>query len=265
MNVAALLGHHWRSHRLTLAVLAGGMGLFEWIIIRVAPEQQQAEALRNFIAFMPPVMTSLFGELLENVTARGILAFGYAHPFPVLLLSLWVVRVSARALAGEIGQGTMDLLAARPVSRASQVWAALIALLAGLAVLAAAAWVGTATGLAARPLEGLAASEFLPLAAMVALLFTAFGTLALAVSSTCRAAGEAISVSVGLLAGSFVLDYLARVWTLIGPLRHLSLFMYFQPQVVLRSGVAPVDVVVLGGVAVLCTAGALLLFGGRDL
>lgn len=261
----ALLGHHWRRHRAVLLVLAAGMALFEWVITRLAPEAEQAEAMRRFIALLPAPMTTLFSELLENVSAQGILAFGYAHPFPLLLMSLWTIRVSAGALAGEIGQGTMDLLAARPVSRARHVWVALLALLAGLVILTGAAWSGTALGLAGRRVADIPPRDFAPLAAMAGLLFAAFGGLALAVSAARRTAGEAIAVSAGLVAGSFVLDYVARLWAPIAPLRRLSLFAYFQPLVVLRSGIAAADVLVLLTVAVVGVGLAFVVFGRRDL
>jgi ABC-type transport system involved in multi-copper enzyme maturation permease subunit len=265
VSAATLLGHHWRRHRQTLLVIGLGLALFELAITRIAPETEQAEAMRRFIALLPAPLTSLVTELLENVTPQGILAFGYAHPFAVLLLSLWVVRVGAGALAGEIGLGTMDLLAARPVSRASQVWAALAAMLLGLLALVAAAWAGTSLGLATRSIPDLGATAFLAPAFMGWLLFAAFGALTLAISASRKSGGEAIALASGVLAGSFVLDYLARLWEPISALRRLSLFTYAQPQAIVREGVAAADVVVLAAVAALAAAAAFALFARRDL
>jgi len=161
----------------------------------------------------------------------------------------------------------MDLVASRPVSRSAQVAAAAWAVLAGLALIVAAGWAGTAAGLRTRPLEGVAATDLLPVAAMSLLLFAAFGAIALLISATQREGGTAVSWCAGLLAGSYVLDYLARVWSAIGVLRPLSLFRYYEPQRLLRDGIAVGggDVLVLTAVGAVALAAAFAVFARRDL
>ena len=266
MSALALLGHLWRRHRLALVWLAAASGFFQWAITRVVPVAAQSGFVRQLFDMAPAPVRVMFGEeLIANLSARGFLGFGYVHPFPLLILAVWAVRVSVGALAGEVGRGTMDLVASRPVSRTAQVAAAAWAVSAGLALIAAAGWAGTAVGLGNRPLEGVAASDLLPVAAMSLLLFASWGAVALFVSATRRDAGAAISWCAGLLAGSYVLDYLARVWTAIAFLRPLSLFRYYEPQRVLREGIGAGDVVVLSAVGLAALAGAFAVFARRDL
>jgi hypothetical protein len=69
----------------------------------------------------------------------------------------------------------------------------------------------------------------------------------------------------GLIATSFVLDFLARVWTPVQGLRALSLFAYYRPAEIAQAGVSPGDAAVLAGVAIVSIATAVLVFGRRDL
>jgi ABC-2 type transport system permease protein len=266
VSAIALLRHLGRRHGATLLLLAAGGAFFQWAITRVVPAAPQAGFVRQLLDLAPaPVRILLGEELVANLSARGFLGFGYVHPFALILLGLWAVRVATGALAGEIGRGTMDLIAARPVTRHAQVGAAAVAVCAGLAVISAAAWGGTALGLAQRPLEGVAAADLLPVAVMGLLLFAAAGAVALLISALSREGGPAVSWCAGLLAGSYVLDYLARVWSAIGFLRPLSLFRYYEPQRILRDGVTGADAAVLAAVGAAALALAFLAFGRRDL
>jgi ABC-2 type transport system permease protein len=266
VNAIALLRHLWRRHAATLLLLAAGGAFFQWAITRVVPVASQAGFVRQLLEMAPaPVRVLLGEELVASLSPRAFLAFGYVHPFPLILLGLWAVRVATGALAGEIGRGTMDLIASRPVARSAQVAAAAVAVGAGLTVISAAAWGGTALGLAQRPLEGVAAADLLPVAAMGLLLFAAVGAVALLVSARSREGGPAVSWCAGLLAGSYVLDYLARVWGAIAFLRPLSLFRYYEPQRILREGATGPDLAVLGAVGAAALALAFVSFGRRDL
>jgi ABC-2 type transport system permease protein len=266
VSAALLLRHLWRRHGAALFLLAAGGAFFQWAITRVVPADSQTGFVRQLLDMAPAPVRIFVGEQLAgNLSARGFLGFGYVHPFALILLGIWAVRVATGALAGEIGRGTMDLIASRPVARSAQVAAAAIAVFAGLTVISAAAWGGTALGLARRPLEGVAAADLLPVAAMGLLLFEAVGSVALLISAYSREGGPAVSWCAGLLAASYVLDYLARVWSTIAFLRPLSLFRYFEPQRILREGVLGADVAVLGAVGAVALAFTFVSFGRRDL
>jgi ABC-2 type transport system permease protein len=261
-----VIGHLWRRHRVVLLLLVAGIGLFEWILTRVAPAAVESGLLQTMLQLAPePVRAAIGEELTTALGPRGILGFGYVHPFPMLLASIWVVRVSAASLAGEIGSGTMDLMASQPVPRGRLVLAPLFALAAGLGLLMVAAWTGTAVGVLISPIEGVRATAFLPVAATCWLLFLGFGGVALWISSSSRAGGVAIARSSAFIAASFVLDYLSRVWGPMEPLRPLSLFSYYRPTAILNGAVEARSILVLGAVALAGTLLALTTFGRRDL
>jgi len=262
----ALLGHHARLHRAALVPLALGLALFEWMMTFVAGQPAVSRFLSEALRAAPPQFLAVLNQdLLVGVSARGIVGVGYAHPFALIMMAVWAVRVPCAALAGEIGRGTMDLVAARPVTRSSQVGAAAVALLTGLGALAAAAWLGTAVGLTMRPVEGVSALRYLPVAAALWLVFACFGAVAILVSALSREAGTAIAWISGLLAGSYVLDYVARVWPRMASLRPASLFRYYEPQQVVEAGLARHDVAVLAAVGAAALLVAFAVFARRDL
>lgn len=260
-----LLGHQARKHRVVLVLVPLGLGLFHFLFTRIAPSPEETQRFGAMLSFLPPTVLEAIG--LQNalsVTGRGVVSFGYVHPFTILLLSLWTVRVACSGLAGEIGEGTMDLLASRPVGRVSQVLG--VAVMTGLGIVLAvtAAWSGTAAGLATRDLGDVHAAAFVRTAAGLALLFAAWAGVALAAAAFFRRGGTAIAVVAGVMAGMFALDYIGRLYAPLRLLRWLSPFAYFAPQqrdlAVDATGAA-----VLGGVAVLGLITAIVVFRRRDL
>jgi ABC-2 type transport system permease protein len=266
VSVRVLLRHHARLHRMPLVPLALGLALFEWVMTFVARQPSVSHFLSSALSAAPPQLLALINtDLVSSVSPQGIIGIGYTHPFALLMMGVISVRVPSAALAGELGRGTMDLMAARPVPRAAHVAAALVATLAALAILAVAAYAGTLVGLVGRPVEGVSPLSYLPVATALWAIFAAWGCVGLAVSSLCRETGQAIAWTSGLMAGSYVLDYAARVWPAIASLRPFSLFRYYEPQQVLRAGLAGTDLQVFAAVAGSSLLVAFGVFAFRDL
>jgi ABC-type transport system involved in multi-copper enzyme maturation permease subunit len=262
-TVAGLLRHAWARHRMPLIPIALAIAVFQFLLTRLAPAPNEVNWIGGMLNMLPAEVRALIGNEVA-ITPGGFLALGYSHPFFILLMSTWVVRVTTAAIAGEVGTGTMDLLATRPAARWTFVVAGIKTVIIGLAVIVGAAWIGTAIGLRLRPI-GVAPSSLLPLAAMAWLLFTAFGAVALLISASRRDGGSAIGWTTAVIAGSFVLDYVARLWTPAARLRPLSLFRYYEPQAIFASGAPASAIVVLLGTMVVALLAALAIFARRDL
>ena len=262
--VGVLLGHAWRLHRRPLVVMTPALMLFQFLLTRLAPGPEDTARFTGLLALIPPQLRTMAGGDLALASTDGFLALGYAHPFFLLILAVWTVRLSSASLAGEIGRGTMDLLGARPIARADLVIAGSCAIAIGLAVLTMAAWLGTAVGLTQRQL-GVGPLPFLHIAITAWLLFMAWGSVGLVASALQRESGPAIAWTSGLIAASFVLEYLARLWKTISVLRPWSLFAHYQPPDIVRSGVSSQTIAVFGGVWLVAMAIALAVFSRRDL
>ena len=262
--ILALLGHLWRQHRRPLLVMAAGVLLFEFLITRLAPAPDEVSWLSGLAALAPPQLVALAGGDVAFTSPGGVIALGYTHPFFLLLLGVWAVRVPSSALAGEIGRGTMDLLAGRPVTRSQLVISTFVGFALGLTLIVFAAWTATAIGLSLRPL-GVTGGRFVGVGAMAWLLFASFGAVSVLISATAREAGHAIAWISGVIATSFVLEYLARVWKPVAGLGPLSPFAYYRPQQIVTSGVAASDVTRLAALMVVAIVAATLVFRRRDL
>jgi ABC-2 type transport system permease protein len=261
---ATLLLRVWRQHRLALLVIATGVALFEFVITRVAPLPGEMGFLGTLVALLPPGLAAFAQDDLVLGSPRGVIAFGYIHPFFLACLSAWTIRVGAGALAGEIGRGTMDLLAARPVPRWAQVVAAWVVTAAGVAAIAGAAFAGSAAGLPLRPL-GVTAGQIVALPVMAWLLFLGWASVTLLIGALRREAGPAIAWASGLIAAAFVIEFLSRVWPPIAWVRPLSPFAYYRPQAIVQAGLALSDTVRLIAIALGGLAAAIVVFQRRDL
>jgi hypothetical protein len=100
---------------------------------------------------------------------------------------------------------------------------------------------------------------------MAWLLFAAWTGVGLLVSATRREAGPAIAVTSAIVAVSFVLEYIARVWKPVASLRPFSLFSYYRPQGAIVAGIHATDGLTLAAVAVVGVGLALVVFTRRDL
>jgi ABC-type transport system involved in multi-copper enzyme maturation permease subunit len=262
-TIVALVQHAWTRHRVPLIPIAAAIGLFQFILTRMAPAPNEVGWLSGLLAAFPPELRALIGNEVA-LSPGGFLAIGYGHPFFILLMSAWVVRTSSAGVAGEVGLGTMDLVASRPVPRWHFVAAGLTTIVLGLAIIVACAWIGTAIGLALRPAD-VRATAFAKVIAGAWLLFAAFGGVGLLIGATRRDGGQAIAWTTAILAASFVLDYLARLWTPIARLRPLSLFRYYAPQAILASGLPFTSLIVLGTTLILSLTGSIIIVTRRDL
>lgn len=263
-GTATLLGHLWRQHRRPLVPMAIGLALFEFVITQFAPAPNEVGWLGQIFSALPPQVRALMDSDLSPASPIGVIAIGYTHPFFLVMLAVWAIRIPSAALAGEIGRGTMDLVASRPVRRQEQVVAAALATAGGLAVLVLAAWSGTAVGVSLRDLD-LHPRQFAGVASMAWLLYLTWGAVSLFVSATQREAGPAIAWTSGIIASTFVLEYLARLWAPIASLRPLSPFAWYRASQIVAHGVSSADLVRLTALAVIAAGGALVWFTRRDL
>jgi ABC-type transport system involved in multi-copper enzyme maturation permease subunit len=260
---ATLLSHAWMRHRVVLAAIALAVGAFEFVLTRMAPAPNEVSWISAILTTLPPNIRTLLGNDVA-LSPSGFLALGYAHPFFMILLSAWVVRVSSAAIAGEIGRGTMDLLASRPVPRWHLAAAGLAMAVLGLAVILATAWLATAVGLRLRSIDARAAA-FAPAILTAWLLFAAWSGVGLAISAARRDGGQAIAWTTSLLATSYALDYLARLWAPMSALRPLSLFRYYEPQAILAAGPPRTASLVLISTLIVTFSASVIVMRRRDL
>lgn len=205
--------------------------LFGWVFVWLM-SQFRPGAMGAIISFLPKFVEPMLGvPLVDLATTAGRMSFLYVHVVVMLLVIGWAVGRGSDVVAGEIARGTMDLLLAMPIRRASLLLASGTVAAAGSAVLALSIWLGHALGLRLIEFpEPVSATRFLPGAInLFAMTFCLTGLTTL-FSSWGRDRWRTVLWAGGLFVLSAVLKMVARLWLRGEWLKYLSFLTAFEPQ-----------------------------------
>lgn len=87
------------------------------------------------------------------LTYPGRISLGFVEPVVTFGMAVWVITRGSDVVSGELGRGTMEMLLSQPVSRLQVLLTQAFFTVAGVAVLAGAAWLGTFTGVMVNSVE----------------------------------------------------------------------------------------------------------------
>jgi ABC-2 type transport system permease protein len=252
----------WNRIRL-LAVMVAAFG---WGLLIPVVYVQFSDAFRDMVE------SGLIPENLMNFgsgslfTLPGAITLGLQHPLAIAFLGIFAIGSTTGAIAGEREKGTLEVLLARPISRATVYTTLAVAVIILLAVVLLALLGGQVVGVA---IQGL--SDELDLAAMplvVAnglLLWGAFAAFGLAASVTFDRHAPALGLSLAYLLVNYFLEILGSLWTDVAWSQEYSLFHHFQPGEILQGNADPIDFVILGVAVIVPVVYALIVFPRRDL
>lgn len=230
------------------------------VVVSYGAIEGQTE-LEQSMADIPDSLRVLMGidaELTLTSPAGYLNSQLFANMLP-LLLTIYGIGVAARVLAGEEGEGRLELLLAHPVPRRRVLTDRGVAT---LALLAALAVVSTAALLASSPvagLDGIGLDDLLAASAgslLLALLHTA---VTFGVGAWTGRRGVAIAAGSAVTAGGFLVQSLANVSEVLHPLRWLSPWHWFLDARPIVDGFGPMLVPALGTLAlssIVAAAGA---------
>lgn len=247
-----------------------GVWLFQLIQPLVADSMGGAEQLALLVERLPPVFQALIQTRPEFIAISGLagyLSLGFTHPLYYVVTTTAVIGFGCRSLAGEIERGTIQLALARPISRTRVYAARVLGMVVIILALSTVGPLGIVTGIALSNPEGtLTYRHLLPTAVASFLLLWAIGGLTLLGAAAASTTGRAVSWATTWLIIFYFINYFAALWTVIEPLRPLSLFHYYDPAEALVNGALPVQhVTVLAMVGAAGAALGLVVFTRRDL
>src|SRR6476620_4460104 len=183
----ALVRRSCARHRALIVALAGLLSAFQVLDIVVAYNLQQNAAYSQFAAMVPAFIQEAMGGALVG-TFLGAVAVGFVHPLVMLSLSCAAIYLASEP-AGEVEDGLVDLVVARPVPRYLIVSRSTIVYIVATAAITlamfvtsrvAVAWLSPATAAA------LPAARLAWVAANLLAIVWCFGAAALAVASHVR-------------------------------------------------------------------------------
>lgn len=259
-----LLVQTWRWQAVKLAIVALCAVGWGWLLPLFYA--QFSDSIRTLAAQNP-----LFQQLSNFgsgslLTLPGTVTLGTEHPIAIALLGVFAIGMGAVAVAGERQRGTLEVLLARPIPRRGLVMTLTVALLGLIAVVIAAMLAGMTLGAATQGVFDQLNVSRLPLVWVNGfLLWSAFGTFAIAASVSFDRSGPAIGLSLAYLMVNYFLEILGTFVPAARWAQEYSLFHHFQPTEILTGSADPLDFVLLLAVAVIPLVYALVVFPRRDL
>ena len=256
------LGRGWAFLLVVALALAG----FEVLLCAMVANVDLEGAMGQMIQFAPPLLRAMIEQNLMGGNPAGVLAFGWNHPVAHALLAAVAITLPARAIAGEIENGVIELVLAQPVSRMQYFAAHVLFGVAALSTVLAAGVLGTAVGQAVFSLQAFGAGRLGALFVNALLLQLALYAVTLLASAHGREGGRVALVGVLVTVLSYSVNTVATLWNKADFLKPYSLHHYFDPRAVLVDGnLSTMAVVVLAAVGALAIAAAFAGFARRDL
>jgi len=259
-----LFGHLWRSQRAKLLIVCVAMAA--WNVFLPVIYQSFGIQMKALVdsGIIPKQLTNFGGGDVFSIA--GAIALGYVHPISIILVSIFAIGFATSAVAGERQRGTLEVLLARPLSRRGLYVTTLAAVLSFIALILAAASVGTVVGSAIVGVLDELAIDRLPMLWLNGmLLWGGFAAIGLAASVSFDRLTPALGVTVAIVIVMYFLDILGSLWPDAKGLQQYSLFHYLASRDILTG------IVSLGGLAILAAVGAvaigvaLVVFPRRDL
>jgi ABC-2 type transport system permease protein len=270
LGLGSVFGKAFRDSRRTALALGGVFGFvllvtagqvatqFESIAERV----QVAEQLKG----LPPVFQGMLGEPIGIEHMGGFLSWRILNFLPVMV-GIWSLVALSGTLAGELGRGSMDMLASAPIGRAGVALQKLAGYLATLGLAVALLVVALIVAFAMfSVLPGDAVGIDAILAHGVWLYVTILfpGTVAFALAPSLGRNG-ALGVGALVLFGSFVINGFASSVSAFDSLRGISYFAITAEHRPLAGRYDWVSVGALAAVAAALLAAGVVAFARRDL
>jgi ABC-2 type transport system permease protein len=243
---------------LLLAVLAG--------VAAAYPTQAARDELARLATGLGPAAQALAGKPVNVGTMGGYVQWKYG-PVLLLLAAFWSILALSGALAGEARRGSLDLVAAAPLSRrriaAEKVTAHVALLTVVAAVLAFAGWLAGAA-FAKLPGDQVPLSAAVGFALWVWLLALAFGGLAFVAAQFLGRSGAAWVAGSVLVAGWVLNNTKALVPALAGVAR-LTPWAWTEHHLPLAGQVDWASLVPVAVVAAVLLPLGIEAFARRDL
>jgi ABC-2 type transport system permease protein len=219
------------------------------------PSVRDAPGLDELFAELPESVQPLLGAVDFTSPEGYLLGQSYLFFIPAVLLVFAIGR-AASTIAGEEEDGTLDLLLAQPISRASLFVQKSLVLATAILVLAVATLIPT---LLFGPALGLdvPASHLVAVTVVMAVFVLFFAAITIAVSAGSGRRMWGIAVSSGIAFVTYLIDGLGQNISWLEPFRPATPWYWYDATAAVVTGN------IWPGVAVLFLAG--LVIGGMGL
>ena len=270
IGFGSVYGKSIRDSRRAFLIAAAFLGVFQFVIlaavssIYATPEARQE--IINLVQQLGATASGMAGNPINIGTMGGYVSWKYGAVF-VIFAGMWSILALSGTLVGEARRGSLDLLAATPLSRpriAVEKVGAHLTLLAIIVVLQTlAAWAGGAS-YSKIPEDQISFAAAFGFALWIGLMAIAFGSVALVISQFWgRAAGVGIAGG-ALVVGWIIQGYHAAIPGL-GALTVLTPWAWTYDHVPLAGQFNWISLVPLALVPAVLVPMGMWLFARRDI
>lgn len=250
---------------LSAMILISGMQFF---IVFLVERLQFLSVVESVLNKLPAEVQAFMGEqFFAQLSIKSAAAFGYAHPVVLTMFAIIAIIIPARHIAGEIENGTMEVLLAQPVSR--KVMYFLVWVLSGflLLILAASAVFGTSLAMWLYPQANVVSfTDLARLGTNQWLLMLSIFSLTIMLSAFSRESAKTVQQAAVIVLFFFFLDYFVKIWSDISILKYITLFTYFNTQkLVIAPEVYMSNILVLAGFSLIAGLIDYIKFLRRDI
>lgn len=258
----------WRflwERRISLLLTLAGIFLYVWLIGAFTPVFfKDIQTWKRLISVYPKEIFGFFGGPDVNIfTVEGFLSIEFFSPWWIFIIGGYGLAVGSAIIGREIDKKTIELLLAQPLPRF------LLLLFRFSAALLALLLLASFTNLF---LYGFSLYYDFPLRlkgliylTVVGFLFAAvLAALTLFFSLFFRERGRSISLTVGVLLVSYLLDSVGKIYDKVEWVRPLTLFFYYRAYQALR-GELTYHTLVLGGAFLFFTLLTFAIFTRQDI
>lgn len=143
----ALWGKCVREARWLLAACAAAVYAFCWVRVWMVSriDTERFHAILDLLPGDWKKFTVVDMDWL--ITYAGRISLAFDEPIVVFGMSIWAIARGSDCVSGELNRGTMEMLLAQPLSRLQVLVHQAAVTILGVLVIAAAAWLGTWTGI----------------------------------------------------------------------------------------------------------------------
>ena len=264
---AALIKKTYRDYRLpALGAVALLIGFVMVFMLAVSTMLLQNGRFWAGLPWVRRLMSAMLGaDIGEMLTRTGITSLVFTHALTWVVLIGFLLTLTSGVLAGEIDRGTMDLLAALPISRTGIYTSlSLVALLFGLPI-CWAVWMGVGLG---RMLVGwwdVSLDDMAMLACHLYAVYCFLTCFAIAVSALCNRRTTALLLCFAVIFYAFVVNLIVAFWPAVRKIAFTSFLHYYPPLPIVRDhAMRWNDIAVLLTAGLLCWIAGLIGFRRRD-
>jgi ABC-2 type transport system permease protein len=181
--------------------------------------------LADLVANLPPILQGLAGKPINVETMGGYVQYKYGTFFPIVL-SLWSILALSSTLAGEAKRGSLEFVAAAPITRRRIALEKLSGHILVIVIAAFAVFVSTVIAgsvNAKLPGDEISATAAFAYALQLALMGLAAGSLAFALAQF-LGRGAAVAISGAVMFGGWLLNGYQGAVPALAPFANLTWF-----------------------------------------